>query len=429
MTVAFMGETSEIGVAELLSVLANRKHSGRLTIISDGEEVQIYLQDGKVVLVSSSNHALRLGRILVRLGLLEHTYIDAALREQDVQRGSRPLGQILIDSGWIEPEQLERAAEEQCIEALTQVIVSNHGSFMFNRDALPQTKKGLVALNTDRIVLEASRRADEMMTLKSLLPEPTARIAIAPRKSPTNPDEINQHEKHVLDSIGAGASTLNELTRRVSIGEVALWRSIVRLRERGVIQVCSDHVHAYPVSPTVRERSVEEIAELCDSPTGTLITRVPSLGDFRTGTPASSQLIAAITVVVREVIAAFNAGLTLRAYAHFSDDHFRRQGKMPEEDLRILRAPAYPLREEEQETFLAVSGVCMLKDGRAGSILHTWIPSVGECKKVLIYEKDDDRWLIDGVIETPAQKAGTAFLSPLPAIEQEPQTGMNRATG
>ena len=54
---AFMGETAEVGLAELLSVLAHRQHTGRLTIISEGEEAQIFLDDGKVVLISSSNPA------------------------------------------------------------------------------------------------------------------------------------------------------------------------------------------------------------------------------------------------------------------------------------------------------------------------------------------------------------------------------------
>ena len=98
---AFMGETEEVGVAELLQVLAHRKHSGRLSITAEGEEIQIFLGNGKVILVSSSNHALRLGRVLVRLGMLSATQLDAAVREQDLPGSGRPLGQILVDANWI----------------------------------------------------------------------------------------------------------------------------------------------------------------------------------------------------------------------------------------------------------------------------------------------------------------------------------------
>lgn len=76
---AFMGETVDIGGAELLSVLARRRHAGRLTITADGDEVQIFLNDGKVILMSSSNHSLRLGRMLVRLGVIDQERLDAGI--------------------------------------------------------------------------------------------------------------------------------------------------------------------------------------------------------------------------------------------------------------------------------------------------------------------------------------------------------------
>ena len=76
------------------------RHTGRLTILSD-DEVQIYLAGGKVILVSSNKHALRLGRILLRLGIVESAHLDAAVREQDKQEEMRPLGQILLDAGWV----------------------------------------------------------------------------------------------------------------------------------------------------------------------------------------------------------------------------------------------------------------------------------------------------------------------------------------
>ena len=75
---AFMGETVDIGVAELLSVLARRRHAGRLSISVEGNEVQLFLLDGKVILVSSTHHGLRLGRVLVRLRVLDEERLEQA---------------------------------------------------------------------------------------------------------------------------------------------------------------------------------------------------------------------------------------------------------------------------------------------------------------------------------------------------------------
>ena len=332
---AFMGETEEIGVAELLSVLARRKHSGRLSITAEGEEVQIFLEHGKVILVSSSNHALRLGRVLVRLGMVSSQQLDAAIREQDLPGSGRPLGQILVDAGWITREQLATAAQEQCVEALTRVIIGKHGTFMFTRDAKPVTKQGLVALNTDRIVLEASRRADEMMTLRGLLPAPTAHLSVVRDKVETTADaEITQLERHVMMALNSGTGTLADLLQRVSVDEASLWRTVISLRDRGLIVARGATATPEPAQvDRPPERSIEEIVQLGTAGPRDVSTRIPTITEIRTGGQASSQSIAAVTVVVREVIAAFNAGLHLRAFANFSDDHFRRQGRLPDDQI------------------------------------------------------------------------------------------------
>lgn len=402
---AFMGETAVVGLAELLSVLATRRHTGRLTIISDGEEAQIYLDDGKVILVSSSNHALRLGRILLRLGILDDAQLDDALRLQDAQGGRRPLGRILLDAGVVTDADLARAAEEQCVEALTRVMVSKEGSFMFNRDARPRATQGLVALNTSGIVLEASRRADEMVLLGSLLPAASSLLALA---GPEPADGLTPFERQVVDGLSAGGRTLDELAQHVSMNEVSLWRTVISLRERGIILVHATGSAAEErVAPVeqVEERTVDEVIRLSAEGAGGAGSRVPSLAEIRDGTPAGSPTTAAVTMVIREVIASFNAGLTLRAFAHFSDDYFRRRGAFSDKEIAELRAPGRPRPVEQQEAFLEVSDTCLLQDGRVSATLATHVPTVGETTKLLVLVRQSDRWQIDAVLEAPGAAA------------------------
>ena len=92
---AFMGETTDVGVPELLSVLARRGLSGRLHISANSEEVQVVLDKGLVGKVSSSHHGSRIGRVLVRLGKVTEADLDRAVRMQSVGRTTKQIGQIL----------------------------------------------------------------------------------------------------------------------------------------------------------------------------------------------------------------------------------------------------------------------------------------------------------------------------------------------
>lgn len=409
-----MGETSDVNLADLLSVLARRLHSGRLAISLEGEEIQLFLDQGRIISVSSSKHGMRIGATLMRLGILDSVRLEEAVRAQEESGTMRPLGELLLQNGWVTRADLARAAEEQCIEALTRVIVAQQGTFMFSRDAAPRAANALVTLNTDGIVLEASRRADEMVTLRSLLPPAGTRMGLA-RPAPATIENLTGWEARIVEALAKGPGTLAEIEARVPGDEIALWRAIVGLRERGVLATMGTDVlvaeETMAIEPErLPDRSADEIVAL--GQTGAAMTAVPLLADIRTGTPASSQTVAAVTLVVREVISAFNAGSPLRAFVHFSDDHFRRQGPLSPEEIEVLRAPVRPLPPEEQETVVAVSDVRQLADGRVSTILISHYPSLGEIRKVLIFVRIDDRWRIDAAVEVPA----VASTAPQPVV-------------
>jgi hypothetical protein len=216
-------------------------------------------------------------------------------------------------------------------------------------------------------------------------------------------------ESRVIDALTVATGTLTDLAQRVPGDDVALWRAIVSLRERGlVIAKGTDFLEGPDDSPVEEERvvdrTIDEIVALGREGTaGRTVTTMPTLPEIRAGALASAQTIAAVTLVVREVIAAFNAGSPLRAFAHFSDDHFRRQGLLSPEEIAVLRAPALPLPPEEQETVVAVRDVRLLQDGRVSAILVSHYPSVGEIRKVLVFRRIDDQWRIDAVVEAPPQ--------------------------
>lgn len=51
----------------------------------------------------------RLGEILVDLGVLDHARVTQALAEQAAEVQRRPIGEILVEKGWVRPQDVERA--------------------------------------------------------------------------------------------------------------------------------------------------------------------------------------------------------------------------------------------------------------------------------------------------------------------------------
>ena len=231
---SFMGEINDIGVADLLYLLALRQQSGRLSVVANGDEVSLYIEHGKMVLVTSSNMALRLGRMLVRLEFLTNDRLREALRLQEQMSGRRPLGSILIDGGFISEAQLHQCIEEQCIEVLARIIAAESGIFVFHRESRVSPQTEIVPLNSDRILLEATRRTDEITRLRTLLPDELAPLMLGPTFE-SEADKMSDNEIVVASALYEKPTNLRELTDRVPFDEVTLWRTILHMRERGWI--------------------------------------------------------------------------------------------------------------------------------------------------------------------------------------------------
>jgi hypothetical protein len=229
---AFMGELSDIGVADLLYLLALRQQTGKLSVNANGDEVGLFIEQGRMILVTSSNMSLRLGKMLVRLEILTNERLRDALRHQEQSGRGRPLGTLLIEAGFITEQQLHRCVEEQCIEVLARVIAAEAGIFVFHRDARVAPKTEIVPLNSDRILLEATRRTDEMTELKSRLPDQDAPLMLAETVE-QDAHLLVDNEIAVASELYGKASCLRELGDQVNIENVVLWRTVIRMIEQG----------------------------------------------------------------------------------------------------------------------------------------------------------------------------------------------------
>jgi hypothetical protein len=229
-----MGELSDIGVADLLYLLALRRQTGKLAISANGDEVSLYLDRGQLLLVTSSNMSLRLGRMLVRMNMLEPERLREALRLQEQGGRGRPLGSLLIQRGYITEAQLTACVEEQCVAILARVISAESGIFVYHQGATVSAQTEIVPLNADRIVLEATHRTDQLVSLRDRLPHANAPLMLT-TSIDNLADSLTDDEVFVAAALQSGTSSLAELTPKLGIDEVSLWRTIVGMRERGLL--------------------------------------------------------------------------------------------------------------------------------------------------------------------------------------------------
>ena len=229
---SFMGELSDIGAADLLYLLGLKRQSGRLAISANGDEVVVSLTRGRLSSVASSDPTLRLGRMLIRFGYLTPDGLRRVLQLQE-QSGGDQLGKVLLDRGVLNHEQLTRCVEEQCIEILSKVIAAESGIFVFTPgETTAPTNQS--PLNADRIMLEATRRTDELLKLRTMMPDSETPLMIGPDLDALA-DTLSDAEVFVAATLQSAPATFAEIAERLSMEPAALWSTIVGMRDRGLL--------------------------------------------------------------------------------------------------------------------------------------------------------------------------------------------------
>src|SRR5262249_59166740 len=74
------------------------------------------------------------------------------------------------------------------------------------------------------------------MALRSLLPDPSTPLMLTPTIDEVA-DTLTEAEVFVAATLQAGAATLAEVAGSVVMDEPALWRTVIGLRERGLLLV------------------------------------------------------------------------------------------------------------------------------------------------------------------------------------------------
>jgi hypothetical protein len=241
--VSTIGELSDIGVADLIDIFTRRGRSGRLAVKVGGQEVHFHFDAGRLALVSSSDITLRLGRMLIRQGLLDTPRLLEALHAQAEAGNKKPLGAILLERGWITEYDLARCVEEQSIDALARVVTDQPGLFVFDAGITPPSHvEAAVPLDPATLLQAAEERTEALRLLRDQLPPEDALLFLngGTKEINTAVQELGPPEAMVVGVLKTGAKSRGELNLHLALDELTLGVAVLTLLERSVVVIGSE---------------------------------------------------------------------------------------------------------------------------------------------------------------------------------------------
>lgn len=149
------GNLKDYDLSQILEDLQVSKKTGTLTFTNKEIKKCIYLRDGNIVFASSNQDEDRLGDMLLRVGKITKQQFKTS--EEILKKTGKKQGAILVDLGYMTPQELFLGLKFQVKEIICSVFLWDEGEFSF--DPAPLPKKVIpLPFDTAEIIQEVIRR-------------------------------------------------------------------------------------------------------------------------------------------------------------------------------------------------------------------------------------------------------------------------------
>jgi hypothetical protein len=166
----------------------------------------VSFRDGQVTFASSSERADRLGAVLWRNGLVP---VDELARCGRLVQSARPLGQVLVEEGLLDPGQLYGAMGLQIREIVLGAFVDEDGEFVFVEGRADDRNAVKLPERTRELLLEGMRRRAEVEQIGAGLPGREA-VAVRTGGGSGDPGEKGRRLLEALDGVRTVRRALDE---------------------------------------------------------------------------------------------------------------------------------------------------------------------------------------------------------------------------
>jgi hypothetical protein len=228
--VVLSGQIIERGtLLEMVQFIATAGWVGELVVV-DGDVRRAMLFDGGTVILATSNSpGERLGEVLYRHGALTRAQFEEAMA---LLSSTRRLGDIVVQKGWIKPNDLYGMLQTQVREIVFSALAVASGQFFFARGLDAASVPVRVNLSCGALLMEAVQRIDEWAYFREKIPD-NAVVPVAVAGKSADGDASAEKVLAVID----GLRTLDEISRTTGLGEFEATKALFALLQSGAAQI------------------------------------------------------------------------------------------------------------------------------------------------------------------------------------------------
>lgn len=230
--------TPLLPVPYLLDLLAWRRVSGKVQVVTDGDVYGIYINRGQILAATSTHRTLRLGHLLLQRGAVEALFLHDVLRGRRAIPAGRALGGVLVAEGAITVEELADTVQEQVVEILARLLSLERATFLLIADEPLPTGLRIVTLDTTRVLDAAVERQTERASSRAmsrLLPRADVPLMMTVNLALIS-HQLTDTELLVTLQIDRSRANLDALGATLPLDSLTIKRTLIGLMERDFVR-------------------------------------------------------------------------------------------------------------------------------------------------------------------------------------------------
>ncbi len=178
---SFEGDLDHLPLVDVIQLLHQTGKTGTLTLKSSKGESQLVFRDGFIVSANHVDNSIRIGQVMIDMGLLTREALEQGLKAQQKAGSERkPIIQMLIEEGIVETQAAYQGLEALIEMTIVDVLTWNKGTFCLDVNKIvvsddyryfPEKANTQIHMNTQSILMDALRIYDERKRDGTLTPE------------------------------------------------------------------------------------------------------------------------------------------------------------------------------------------------------------------------------------------------------------------
>ena len=226
------GSLDAFSLPDIFQLLSFTKKTGGLHLAHDGSDGVVFFAGGQVTGASADSSRQPLARRLVGSGTVEDDALVAAVEAASAGEGTGVV-RALLDQGAVDAELLRRAATDQSVDAVFDLLRWRNGDFAFVVEETNPDDVG-VTLAVESVLADAEARRASWETVSQVVPSPRAVLAM-PVVLPVDP-QVSREEWSLLALVD-GRRTVTDLVDLTGSGQYAVVSTLAALVQRGLLEV------------------------------------------------------------------------------------------------------------------------------------------------------------------------------------------------